>query len=180
MPSRRRAPVIPLFLGTLACGSAVGQSAEPAEDPVEEPVETPPPLRPPRVDRIVSLEPGKCVVVYAQDCPRDQAECPAEIYGKEAIDCPRSLQSQASERQLVARGGGCEARAVSSCPPGARCNPPRPERLAECPEKLRPRIEKNDDGTCWEYPVIQCPVSCDGCAPVPTCNPPAPRKVDCP
>lgn len=66
----------------------------------------------------------------------------------------------------------------SSCPEGAKCNPP-PPRWVECPSELlnwaKPgeRVVKNPDGTCRVFHEMHCPEGA-------TCNPPPPKRVRCP
>src|SRR5690606_27985563 len=86
--------------------------------------------------------------------------------------------------------GTCVELVNIQCPEGLMCNPP-PPRTVPCPpddseaaqgEGERPdagkttRIVRRDDGTCWEHIVdFECPPPERA-----TCNPPPPRRVECP
>lgn len=72
----------------------------------------------------------------------------------------------------------CRKYFKSSCPEGARCNPPRPQWVACPPELLNwakpgEKVERRDDGTCHVYYNVTCPEGA-------TCNPPPPKRVRCP
>jgi hypothetical protein len=55
------------------------------------------------------------------------------------------------------QGGGAQGGGDGTSPP------PDPDR----------HVQRRPDGTCWEYFDVRCP-------PDATCNPPPPRRVDCP
>ena len=77
--------------------------------------------------------------------------------------------------------GQCYLERESSCPPGARCNPP-PPRPVLCPPitpgvvETKPngdRLIRHDDGFCYVHLKSTC-------KPEVKCNPPAPRQAECP
>jgi hypothetical protein len=161
---RRAAMLAGAIVTTVGCGTA--QSSPPKPEPVQRP----------HVDKIVAIEPGRCVVVYASDCPVGEP-CPPETHGKETVACPPYFQESTGWRQLHHFDGACSLMVDMTCPPDATCNPPPPEPF-ECPARYRPkpkgpRVVKKPDGSCVEVFDVQCP-------PDMRCNPPPPRPVPCP
>lgn len=125
----------------------------------------------------------------AYDCPA-MATCnpPPPV----RVECPSDVSTLDNDRWAPRLGrmenGTCVETVAPTCPPTVETCQELPPREVACPAdtstlhfdryvapKLPPRIWRDDAGACWTHEEIKCPPP-----EVATCNPPPPRKVECP
>lgn len=95
----------------------------------------------------------------------------------------KTIETADGKRITRRRNGTCWQSFKTSCPEGARCNPP-PPRPVECPAELSlglPTQIKEGDKTTWRRPDGRCESMFNiECEEGSTCNPPPPQPTPCP